>query len=42
LRFEERRTQGFTHMPLARASSDARCPPFVPQWEMPRRDLLFP
>ena len=42
LRFEERRTQGFTHMPLARASSDAHCPPFVPQWEMPRRDLLFP
>jgi inner membrane protein len=40
LRFEERRAQGFTHMPLSRASTDAACPSFVPPWEMPRRDLL--
>ncbi len=40
LRFEERRTQGFTHLPLARVSSDTPCPSFVPQWDMPRRDLL--
>jgi inner membrane protein len=39
LRFAERRTQGFTHLPLVRAG-DAPCPLFVPQWEMPRRDLL--
>jgi inner membrane protein len=40
LRFEESRTQGFTHMPLARAAREAPCPSFVPHWEMPRRDLL--
>ena len=40
LRFEEPRTQGFTHMPLIRAPGDAPCPSFVPQWGMPRRDLL--
>jgi inner membrane protein len=40
LRFEERRTQGFTHMPLTRAANDAACPSFVPHWDMPRRDLL--
>ena len=40
LRFEEGRTRGFTHLSLTRASSDAPCPSLVPQWEMPRRDLL--
>jgi inner membrane protein len=39
LRFAERRAQEFTQMPLAR-DRDAPCPSFVPEWEMPRKDLI--
>ena len=36
LRFANRRNQNFSHMPLAHASHDAKCPGFVPNWGMPK------
>ena len=40
LRFAERRTAGFTHLPLIRRSGAPACPSFVPGWGMPRKDLI--
>ena len=41
LRFADRRTRGFTHMPLVRQPGHPPCPSFVPKWEMPRKDLFI-
>ncbi len=41
LRFTERRTRGFTHMPVVRKPGDPECPSYVPQWKMPRKDLFI-
>jgi inner membrane protein len=40
LRFSERRGQNFSFMPLTSARKEASCPGFVPEWRMPRADLL--
>jgi inner membrane protein len=40
LRFAARTTQNFTQMPLVRAADEPECPSFVPNWEMPRKDLF--
>ena len=39
LRFAERLGRNFTHMPLASGPRD--CPPYLPNWAMPREDLLL-
>jgi inner membrane protein len=40
LRFAERLGQNFTRMPIAPGDRAVVCPPFLPQWGMPRADLL--
>ena len=40
LRFAERATQNFTHMPLHPDDNASGCPPYLPRWGMPRADLL--
>jgi inner membrane protein len=42
LRFADRPTRNFSHMPLNREPEDRACPDFVPRWNMPRTDLLVP
>jgi inner membrane protein len=40
LRFAGRQTRNFTHMPLTGTPAELGCPSFVPDWEMPRKDLF--
>jgi inner membrane protein len=40
LRFGERATQEFTYMTLRSDRRAHACPSYVPDWEMPRRDLF--
>jgi inner membrane protein len=42
LRFADRQTRNFSHMPLTREPDDPACPGFVPRWNIPRTDLLVP
>jgi inner membrane protein len=40
LRFANPTTQNLTHLALATRAKNAPCPAFVPNWGMPRADLL--
>jgi inner membrane protein len=40
LRFRERATQEFTYMTLRSDGGAHACPAYVPNWDMPRRDLF--